>query len=575
MDNTGVPELSREDLETINIRNRFKAELQLKPERFYPWFPFCRIRVLCVTDGNLDFSDLDFGLATFVRTLLDTRIPARFEVTLAHLNNRTGAAMMDFDSRIKDRIPNFKFDDTNDFVPDRYDVVFLFGIQTSQNGRGMASDGTPYPTDRLSDTELQAIAEFQNSGGGLFATGDHGALGRFVGRSLPRAGKMRLWDRTSANSDLDEVSMGGPRRNDTNRPGDPGSQFDDQSDDVPQQIIPRMYSVQNALFKYSFPHPLLCGPNGVIRVMPDHPHEGECVEPADTNDTLNFKSNLGPEYPPATSGGARPLPEVISTNTVLAGTTSGVKDSTIGHQFGGICAYDGHRASVGRCVTDATWHHFVNINLVGDADYPDNAVKGNGFLASTSGQAHLANIRAYYRNLAIWLSRPSNIRCINSGWITWLLRKGRVMEAVLTRTDLESSDLAIHNYWEIGKHARDVLGRYASRCQTRKLVLDLVWPEFEIPIPSIDPWVMDTRREAKVSERIGGGINWINGDHLLDAAFGAAIASVNDRFGDKYEERIDSDAVRKLAQKGARKGMEEALEVFNLSLENVMKQLKR
>ena len=33
--------------------------------------------------------------------------------------------------------------------------------------------------------------------------------------------------------------------------------------------------------------------------------------------------------------------------------------------FGAISAYDGDPAGVGRIVCDATWHHFVNINLNG------------------------------------------------------------------------------------------------------------------------------------------------------------------------------------------------------------------
>ena len=97
--------------------------------------------------------------------------------------------------------------------------------------------------------------------------------------------------------------------------------------------------------------------------MPDHPHEGECVEPTDTNDAIDFGAPQGPEFPPATAGGVRPLPHVISTNTVPGGNVAelngALKDPTVPHSFGGICAYDGHLAGVGRVVTDATWHHFL------------------------------------------------------------------------------------------------------------------------------------------------------------------------------------------------------------------------
>ncbi|SFB08045.1 hypothetical protein SAMN05421688_2803 [Poseidonocella pacifica] len=570
MSNAEIFQLTPANQAIVDARERLRADFIRKPEALWPWFPFCKVRVLVVTDGNLDFSDGDFGLATFIRTLLDSVVPARFEVTLGHLYNRSGNAMMEFEPRIKKRVPSFKFDDTDDFAPGMFDVVFLFGISTSIGGRGTASDGNPYPSSQFADTELQAIAEFQNGGGGLFATGDHAALGRFMGQALPRAGKMRLWESTSSNNDLDEVSMGGPRRNDTNRPGDPGSQFEDQADDVPQGVIPKIYSASNWLFKYSFPHPLLCGPNGVIRVMPDHPHEGECVEPTNTSSTLSFKSNLGPEFPNATDAGPKPLPEIISTNIVLAGTTSGGKDPTVGHSFGGICAYNGHRAGVGRVVTDATWHHFVNVNLVGYTSLPNDTVKGQGFLASSAGQAHLENIRAYFRNLAVWLSRKSNISCMNSGWVVYLYHNERVMEAVLTRTDFKFAELDTYHLWEIGHHARDVLGKFASRCQSRRLILDLVWPEYKLELPNVDPWVHFDPKERETDIRI----NWINGDHILDAALGGALAAVHSEIGDRFEERYDTDEVKKVAQEGARKGASLAVKSLGETMEAFAKQVK-
>lgn len=54
------------------------------------------------------------------------------------------------------------------------------------------------------------------------------------------------------------------------------------------------------------------------------------------------------------------------------------------HTFGAICAYDGWRAGpngVGRVVTDATWRHFINLNLVGG---PPSG--GGGFPVSPEGR---------------------------------------------------------------------------------------------------------------------------------------------------------------------------------------------
>ena len=68
-----------------------------------------------------------------------------------------------------------------------------------------------------------------------------------------------------------------------------------------------------------------------------------------------------------------------------------------------LAAYDGHTVNVGRIVTDSSFHHFLDLNLLGD---PCSLIpaKKQGFNASTSGQADLAEISAFYVNLATWLA---------------------------------------------------------------------------------------------------------------------------------------------------------------------------
>jgi len=528
------------------------------------------VDVLIVVDG-LDFSETGFGLATFVRTLLDVAFPVRYRITLASLRRPTAEQMMDVEPRIVRRITSFAFDNPIHFTADLYDVVFIFGIASTLLTRAdgaQDADGQNYPTDRLAPSELRAIAKFEQSGGGLFATGDHGALGRYMGRSLPRARNMRLWDSTSASEDRDQVSMGGRWRNDTNRRGDAGSQFDDQSDDIPQPIDPRIYTVQTGLFRYSFPHPLLCGRNGVIRVMPDHPHEGECIEPPNPDLTLAEFGLPAQEYPPALSGAARPLPEVISVNSVLSGTISTSfgedKAATVPHSFGGICAYDGHRAGVGRVVTDATWHHFVNINLIGDAN-STTAAKRLGFLGSPAGQAVLDQVKDYYRNLALWLARRSNHDCINGKLLVAALHHDRVLEAVLTTRDVPIDKVGPGTLRLIGRHARDVLGRYASRCESRRLILDLVIPEYLELVPEIDPWRPRLAEESEnVEEEYAadgvGPVTWVDGDQFLDFSLGGALLVISENIGDLdgQDEAPSEDLVAELARKGGGLGLERA-----------------
>ena len=79
------------------------------------------------------------------------------------------------------------------------------------------------------------------------------------------------------------------------------------------------------------------------------------------------------------------------------------KAAVIPRSFIAICAYDGQRANVGRVVTDATWHHFVNINIK----------LGMSMLAGRD----LADIKQYYKNLASWLM-PKEVRlCRRFPWM--------------------------------------------------------------------------------------------------------------------------------------------------------------
>lgn len=501
------------------------------PLAIFPWLlrP-CSVRVLLVTDGGLDFSGQDFGFSTFVSVLRDEKLAyVEFDLTLAHLRSDvTDEQVMAGAPGITRSIKDFRFDEPSHFRADDFDQVWLFGIDTSYHNSSYAyrnDNQASYPDDRLADAELAVLSGFMNSGGGLFATGDHGLLGRNLSSSVSRARSMRLWGPTSPDLELDEVSMTGPRRNDTNRIGnDPGSQFNDQSDDVPQEIQPTLYSARFSPFlEARWPHPLLCGSQGVIRVLPDHPHEGECVLPSDLSAVYPFDGSA--EYPAATGGGAAVAPEIVARSTVLAGNDAdGTKAPTIAHSFGAIAAYDGHRAGIGRVVTDATWHHFVNVNLVGEVALPETEIKGRGFLASPTGEAYFEAIKTYYRNIAVWIAPPDAHRCFRRKLIWSLLYQHRVLEAVLATPEvgLDRADATL--LYEIGVHARDVLGRAASRCQSLQIMLDLVRPEIPRLIPEIDPWAP---RPAGPTTPFPP---FTNPGPLLDIALGGALLALREEF---------------------------------------------
>ncbi|CAN5912992.1 hypothetical protein BH24BAC1_BH24BAC1_18830 [soil metagenome] len=533
----GFNHLTEENRYLLDLSIERDRLFQIDPDRFLPiLFKPCRVKVLLVADGSLDFSLGDFGLRTFVQTLLGMPYYyVRFQVTLAHINNVSDDAVMVGHTGISRSIKRFRFDDPSHFTSDMYDQIWLFGISTFYFNRGTSPNGQAYPTDRLSDAELRALSEFMNNGGGLFATGDHGELGKCLSGSVPRARSMRLWDDTSSNDDINEVSMGGPRRNDTNRRGnDATSEFNDQSDDVPQTIQPKLYQGGGIVWRYSYPHPLLCGPKGIIRVLPDHPHEGECVQPTNTSRTDTFGGYSIVEYPAGIGGSTRPLPEVIATSSVLAGTTSGGKTPTRAHSFGAICAYDGHRAGVGRVVTDATWHHFVNVNLVGDSTVPPGDPKRRGYLQTTAGQAHLENIKAYYRNIAVWISRPSLINCMNRRLSWGLVWHHRVIEAVTSRLEVPLEKVNLKYIYELGKHSRDVLGNYASQCQSRQLVLELIRPFiFNELLIKLDPWYPVPEKEPTPEP---DSLPWFDPEIVLDVALGGALLALREKFPEPIPE---------------------------------------
>lgn len=558
--------LSTENLKLLDLMRERDHLLRIDPTKLYPiLLRPCRVKVLLVADGGLDFSLGSFGLRVFVETLLDMPgYHVKFDITLAHIGVRFGSQMMDPDDRIVNRIQEFKFDNPAHFGTDLYDQVWLFGISTSYNR------GAGYPSDRLADAELAALTQFMNSGGGLFATGDHGSLGVCLGGSVPRARSMRLWG-PAGDPVGSEVSMTHSRRNDTNRTGSSsGTQFNDQSDDVPQSIEPKMYHRRMGPFRFSFPHPLLCSPAGMIRVMPDHPHEGECIVPVDPDQMINFVNPPVPEYPPFAGGGIRPLPEVISTNFVPANNTAtiglGRKDATEAQEFGGISAYDGHLANVGRVVTDATWHHFVNINLTGDPGVPVGDPKQWGYLATTTGEGHLQQIKTYYRNVAVWLARPSQIICMQRRLKWGVIWTDRVMEAVMTRADIPLEKLDARVLLDIGRHARDVLGQYVSACQALQLVLFEIAPLFPKPWwELINPWFpIDPQKPLPSPDPVP----WVDPELILDIALGGALVALREKYPEPDPERLDEveQQMDEVTAQGVRVAIEFALQSFDTTI---------
>lgn len=524
------------------------------PQKIYPWWVRpCLVRILLVTDGGLDFGDGDFGMSAFVDILKsENRSYARFEISLAHMGSGVlDSAVQMGEAGIKRSIKGMNFENPDHFQPAWYDQIWFFGISSGASS--------------LNTNELSIISSFMNEGGGVFATGDHGALGRALCGNLPRVRSMRYWDNTSGN-----VGMSDPQRNDTNTNGrDFGSQFDDQSDDIPQYIRPRLYSGYiGSFWREIYPHPLLCSPAGIINVLPDHPHEGECMVPDDTS--LTYLDGT-PEYPGIV------VPEIIAYSTVPAGNNAnGAKQATQAQTFGAICAYDGHKAGIGRVVTEATWHHYTNINLIGEQiDYEGNRgtteheSKLMGFLYSAEGQKHLQKIKHYFVNIAIWISPPKKQRCFNR-YLTWnLVFHHRVLEATMNQPELDIDRVKPSLLYQIGMHALDVVGRRAGQCAKFRIVLPF-FAERTPLIPSIDPWV------AK-PEINPDPVPWLDLNPMFAITVGRGLLALRDEIGlhpTKVSDKLVERAWKSF-NKGAAEGVEIAMKSFGKSVEHTFKNSKR
>lgn len=423
----------------------------------------CDIRVLLVADSFLYFNDEDFGLSDLVSILESTNHPsAKVTVTRAHRGN-PGSARLNGADR------NFKF--TSQALKN-IDVVML--MAASRN------------SGRFTSSELKALAKFMNNGGGVFATGDHDSLGRAMGGDLMRVRSMRKWFYPNPGPFGEPVAPdgGSADRHDTNRPGHNGAfSFDDQSDDIPQTIIPIYQTVSQFGFnQVREPHPLLCASDGVIKVLPDHPHEGECMVPTEHDRQFTYAGSKFKEYPTLPNGD-KLLPVIVAKARMRAGAeVPPNKPPIAGGTFNVISAYDGHVVKVGRVTCDATWHHFININLTGADSAPANDPKSMGFLASASGEQAFEKIKAYFRNIPIWLAPPKLQACMRNRRIWNIIRKPYFYEefeiAHISRVKLSVRELA-----DIGGFIRKYPELDASKCQTRRWVIDLLVPELIEKVP--------------------------------------------------------------------------------------------
>ncbi len=471
------------------------------------WFGPCVVNVLLVTDGGLDFGLGPFGLSEFITTFQkleqQSLINVRYKVTLAHRRNVTNAQMLDPNPFITNRIKNFNFDTSVNL--NSFDQVWLFGIETGAY---------------LSPSEVTKIENYMNGGGGLFATGDHGLLGSALCSQIPRVKDMRYWDNTDPIDSINEVSMGGRRRNDTNRPGAGqilSSYFDNQSDNIPQNIAVRTFGA-------GMPHPLLSistsiRPSGIIDIMPDHPHEGECTQEKVFN-VIN----------PSTGNTQAVSSQIIATSFVLGGSTTAFasKGQTDPHCFPSISVFDGRIANIGRIVVDSTWHHFVNVNLTGVGSgldlSPQNGLTNSDFDV----------IQRYYMNLGNWMTRKKFMLC----WYKWiwthLLKNSQLIESSLNNPKLGLTEISLSELCSIGMLAKEILSSAFNPAFAHEFMISMIEPSMPELANHLNIWKPNLNEMKAIKNEYYQ--EWINLDNILGTAVGAGFIALRDKGG------IDSDS---------------------------------
>ena len=398
----------------------------------------CTPKLLIVTDTlNYDEND-DFGLTQFVASLEASTIHGMTPQVIKA--SRLGSAGAD--------ITNYSFTNpTNGLLKSRYDVLFMLSVRRENQ-------------NQLPQSEIDAIAQFMQDGGGVFATGDHEDLGAAMCRDIPRVRNMRYWRRSNTPDVADDTRLS------TNVFGVSGSEeFNDQSDIYPQSLY---LNYRTEAGGNGNTHPLMqASGGGYIDVFPDQPHEGECHLPESLNTNFTLDNRETPEWPNATAGGTL-SPEIVAISVSHGdGFPNGdrPKQPLEPRSFVAVCAYDGQRANVGRVVTDATWHHFVNVNLDG-TDAPEDALQPGGVDSPA-----LTKIRQYYANLADWLMPKNTRKCLRDLIIVRELARFPLFEELKL---LPLKEAKAPQLEEIGEAVFKAVMRRSNKARARQIVSDVL-----------------------------------------------------------------------------------------------------
>lgn len=471
-------------IKNFNVGLEFEGAFS---EYLRPWRHKHYTDILIVVDLAINVGPVanGFGISSVIDLIRNAKVGCmRFRVDIA-LRNGEAPSVVASPTIHQPKYRGFRFDmvSAGASVIDSYEQIWCFGFNpnSSSTNDAVIDDPNELPTQA---GELVKLASWmQINKGGLFGTGDHHTLGASMCRKIPRLGTMRRW------TNADGVPPPGtPARIDTLRPpsaayepGAPGgpSPLSNGSHQGDLTVQPIQWTAHQRSFGRPFrwsmrPHPVLCHPTlGPINVMPDHAHEGLCIDAANINlnATHNF-DGLGAqaEYPDAIDGGAKPEPFMAAYGSNLGSPpynfSKGAQPARAHNPM--INVYDGHRAGVGRVATDSTWHHWMDVNI--------NTIRA-------ANNDDWKKISRYYINLAVWLNPPGHsTHCFYTSAVASHFQTPGFQEYY--------SDASAQ---ELGQSLRAHLVNYYGPCWVTERIWEIIWERkiwpFEIPRdkrPSID-----------------------------------------------------------------------------------------
>jgi hypothetical protein len=286
----------------------------------------------------------------------------------------------------------------------------------------------------LAPGELTALYTFMQGGGGLYATGDGGALFR----RIPRVRGMRNWARASGAGVV------------------PNS---------PVVVKPVQYPVgwPSLGRTDSAPHPVMCGRDGPITVLPPPSVRGRVETSVDRTSRVDVEGTVVDEFPYSNT----------ETPTVIA-----VGAGPEGADFNLVSAYDGHRAGVGRIVVDAIGHGLFAAmveQLVGPHDAVRAVIAANATpsIEQVSLADHWRQIKDYFQNIAIWLGRADSQHRVRR---LGLLLAANHVDALMTWRphEIEEPEHRLPYLRDLGVKTQDALHRFAPQRQRIDVAADVL-----------------------------------------------------------------------------------------------------